>query len=83
MEKINLGFSVSNSNSPSHKSNALTLNQTIDLIKNKKYSKDIEERLIQVLKSRPSNSYENFLKDINSHISKIEKDYEKRNKSQN
>ena len=34
MEKINLGFSVSNSNSPSHKSNALTLNQTIDLIKN-------------------------------------------------
>lgn len=83
MEKINLGFSVSNSNSPSRKSSALTLNQTIDLIKNKRYSKDIEERLIQVLKSRPSNSYENFLNDINSHISKIEKDYEKRNKSQN
>jgi len=71
-EKLNLKIGVIGANSNKIRPRAITLNESIDLIKKKNYPKDIEDGLIEILKKRPSNTYENFFKNIYMYLKRLE-----------
>ncbi len=67
---FNFKINVPNRNPHSFKP-SLTLAEAIELIKNKKYTEDVENKLIAKLKNQPSGTYENFFKNIYKHISRL------------
>jgi len=73
--KMNISISVGESNPVQKKT--LTLEQTISLIKLKSYPKETEDALIKILKKNPSNTYEQFLKNIYLHLNRIQQSKKK------
>lgn len=71
-EKLNLKIGVVGASNNKVKPRPITLNESIDLIKKKGYPKDIEDGLIDILKKRPSNTYENFFKNIYEYLKRLE-----------
>jgi hypothetical protein len=71
-ENFNFKVTVPGSN-PVNSRPKLTLAKAINLIKQKKYTIDIEDQLIKAISRQPANTYEGFLREINRHIGKISK----------
>ncbi|RDJ35250.1 MAG: hypothetical protein DWQ19_10575 [Crenarchaeota archaeon] len=69
-EKINLRLSLGK-NQKKKPENFISLSQAINKIKGKNYPAEIEEALIKKMSRQPSNTFEKFLKNINTHIGKI------------
>ena len=78
-EKLRFSVNVPGKNSLNSKPK-LTLAKAISLIRNKKYTEDLEAKIIKAISKQPSNTYERFLLEINKHIEKInKKDKENKN----
>lgn len=69
MERINFQVSINNRNPIESRKN-ITLEKASKAIQEKGYDKDLENFLIQRLKSWPENTYELFLKNISKQIAK-------------
>lgn len=71
MEKLNLNIGIPGGEFGRSK-NVLTLAKAISLIKLKSYPKEIEDSLIKEISKKPSSTFENFLKNLNTHMLKIQ-----------
>jgi len=71
-ESFNFKVNVPGANSLNSRPK-LTLVKAINLIKQKGYTADMEEKLIKAITRMPVNTYEGFFKDIQRHIERISK----------
>lgn len=78
MEKLNLNIGIPGGDFSGSK-NILTLAKAISLIKLKNYPKEIEDSLIKEISKKPSSTFDNFLKNISTHMLKIQNKKNKKN----
>ena len=80
-ERIDFSIGVPGRSPLSSKPN-LSLARAIALLKDKHYPPEIEAELIRAIKSQPSNTYENFLRNIHSHMCKLRRQKAKKKKDE-
>lgn len=71
-ERLNIKVGAIGARPSSHIKKTMTLKDAINLIKQKQYPENIENNLIEMLKKRPSNTYEHFFKNIYTHLKRLE-----------